>query len=100
MTERISRIVSSRSSTTRRESVPVFGVGGTCGHGLDRHPRGEELLDHDVVQVAGDPLTVLDHAEVLLGLTQAFVGLDPFANVAHDLHVAHRGAVVARESPA
>ena len=77
-----------------RKSLPMFGVGGARGDGLDHHPRGEELLDHDVMEVTGDALTVLDHPEMLLGLTQAFVGRDSFANVTDDLHVANDGAVV------
>ena len=53
------------------EAAPVFGIRGARGHALDGHPRGEELLDDDVVQVAGDALTVFDHTEVLLGLAAA-----------------------------
>ena len=100
MTERISRIVSSRSSTTRGEALPVIDVGGAATTRLDRHPGREELLDHDVVQVASDPLAVLDHPEVLLGQAQAFLGLDPFTHVTHDLDVTRGTPVVARGSPA
>ena len=38
--------------------------------GLEAQTLGEEPLDHRVVQVAGDPLTILGHGQHLFGLAQ------------------------------
>ena len=97
MTDRISRIVSSRSSTTAPSRRPCSASAVRAETGLDGHAGGEELLDDDVVEVAGDAFAVFDDAQVLLGLVQALLGFDPLAYVTHDLDVALRGAVVARD---
>ena len=80
-----------------RQATPVLDVGGPSGDALDRHAGGEQLLDDDVVQVAGDALAVLHHSEVLLGVAQPLLALDALAHVAGDLHVARRRVVVARD---
>ena len=54
------RIVASRSSTARLiRSVIRSSVGQHRG-GLQGQPGGEEPLDHVVVEVAGDPLALVD----------------------------------------
>ena len=70
---------------------------GPGGDALDRHAGREQLLDDDVVQVAGDALAVLHHSEVLLGLVQARLALEAFTDVAGDLHVLRRRVRVARD---
>src|SRR5262249_4802861 len=52
-------------------------------HRLEGHPRGEEPLDHGVVQVAGDPFPVLEHAQVFAGLAKPFARFDARSDIAY-----------------
>ena len=53
---------------TDRTGDPVSGAARreAGGHALERQARGEEPLDHVVVQVRGDPLALLEHERSLL----------------------------------
>lgn len=58
-------IVSSRSSTARatRSEASACSM-KPCG-ALQGHPGGEQPLNGQVVQIAGDPVTVLEHRDLL-----------------------------------
>ena len=63
----------SDAATTRLEDDCT---GSITLDGLEAHPGGEESLDHDVVEVARDPLTVAHQRE-------PFVGPHPLGDVAN-----------------
>ncbi len=63
---RIWLIVSSRSPIARRSGPPARPGREAGGHALQGQSRGEEPLDHVVVQVRRDPLALLEHERSLL----------------------------------
>ena len=76
---RIALIVSSRSSTDPRAGATTLGADHQADP-LELQAGGEQPLDHHVVEVAGDPLPVGDHGELLavghrLGAVQRQGGL-------------------------
>ncbi len=62
---RISLIVASRSSTARRTRSAFSGGSMPAQRALERHAGGEQPLDHQVVQVARDPVAVTQHGQLL-----------------------------------
>ena len=80
------RVVEIVDDTLR--STCLTSVGGPRPHCLDRHPRREQLLDDDVVQVTGDTFPVLHHPKVLFCPAQPFLRLESLPNVTNDLDVA------------
>ena len=55
------------------ETARAVGVDDPWTERLQRHPGGEETLDHLVVEVPGDALAVLEHDELLEPAVQAGV---------------------------
>ena len=66
MADRISLMVSSRASTALLTRRPFVRLAHPRGHALQGHAGGVQPLDDQVVQVAGDPVPVLEHGEALL----------------------------------
>ena len=77
-------MVSSRSSTTRATRAVHVGVVAAGDRAFECHARGEQPLDHMIVQVAGDTVAILEEAHVLLGRAEQRLGVAPSAHVAHD----------------
>ena len=64
MADRMSRIVESRSSTALLTRSATSGRARRRGR-LQMQPGGEQPLDHDVVQVPGDALAILEDGKRL-----------------------------------
>ena len=63
---RMSLIVSSRSSTALLSRALTSGSATRRPGALQAEPDGEEALDDQIVQVASDPITILEHCQPLL----------------------------------